>query len=266
MDKVALIAGGGTLPLEFIRSAKKAGDKVVVFALNKMASPELDKEADKIYWLDFGQYAKFALLLVKERIRKVAFIGKVDKSVVYDEKGQDKYTREGLKTLKDKKDYSILGEITRRLKQVGIEVIDGKKYLEHLLAEEGILGATVPDRRIEEDIEFGFETAKKLAGMDIGQMVAVKNKTIVAVEAMEGTDATIERAGSIAGEGCVMVKVSRPQQDMRWDVPTVGPLTIEKLAENKFSALAIESGRMYLLEKDKFIDIADSSNIAVKAL
>jgi DUF1009 family protein len=266
MDKVALIAGGGTLPLEFIRSAKKTGDKVVVFALNKMASPELDKEADKIYWLDIGQYAKFVFFIMKERVRKLAFIGKVDKSIIYKEKKQDDQTREGLKTLKDKKDYSIMEEITRRLKQVGIEVIDGKKYLSHLLAEKGLLSKTTPDERIEEDIEFGFETAKKLAGMDIGQTVVVKNKTIVAVEAMEGTDATIDRAGPIAGDGCVMIKVSRPQQDMRWDVPTVGLETMKKLAENKFSALAIESGRMYLVEKDKFIEMADSSNIAVKAL
>jgi DUF1009 family protein len=266
MDKIGLIAGGGTLPVEFVRSVKKQGDQIVVFALNDMASPELDEEADTVHWLGTKQYAKFVLLLLKERIRKIAFVGKVDKSVIYRENELDKTSLEALKGVRNKKDYSILEEATRRLNQLGVEVIDGIKYLSHLLPEKGLLGKIAPGGRIEEDVKFGYETAKKLAGMDIGQTVIVKDKAIVAVEAMEGTDPTIDRAGAIAGKGCVMVKVSRPNQDMRWDVPTVGPETMSRLVNNGFSAVAIESGKMFLVEREKFLNMADENGIVVEAL
>ncbi len=266
MDKIGLIAGGGALPLEFVRSVKEHGDQIVVFALNNMASTELDEVADTVHWLGTRQYAKFVLLLLKERIRKIAFVGKVDKSVIYRENELDKTSLEALKGVKNRKDYSILEEATRRLGQLGVEVVDGIKYLSHLLPEKGLLGEAVPDDRIKGDVDFGYEAAKKLAGMDIGQTVVVKDKAIVAVEAMEGTDSTIDRAGAIAGEGCVMIKVSRPNQDMRWDVPTVGPETMGRLVRNGFSAVAIESGKMFLVEREKFLDMADKSGIVVEAL
>ena len=124
----------------------------------------------------------------------------------------------------------------------------------------------MPDKRIEEDILFGYDMAKKLAGMDIGQTVIIKGKSVVAVEAMEGTDQTIKRAGEVAGAGCVMVKVSRPDQDMRWDVPTVGVETIKKMTEQRFSALAIESGKMFIVDRQELLWTADNSNMVVQAL
>ncbi len=266
MKKVGLIAGGGTLPLEFVRSARRLGVAVVVFAIQDMASPRLEEEADKVYRLNVGQYKKFAFLLLKERIRRLALLGKVDKDVIYRSGTYDEEARNAMKELRDKKDYSILEEITRHLGRFGVEVIDGTRYLSHLLPEKGVLSRTLPDERVEQDIAFGYEAARKLAGMDIGQTVVIKDKTVVAVEAMEGTDRTIARAGSVAGSGCVMVKVSRPDQDMRWDVPTVGPDTVAALAKGAFSALAIESGRMFLLEKEKLLQMADSAGIVVKAI
>ncbi|MFC1643890.1 LpxI family protein [Candidatus Omnitrophota bacterium] len=266
MAKVGLIAGGGSLPVEFVRSARQSGDTVVAFAIRGMASSRLEEEADKIYWMDIGEYRKFAFLLIKERIRHLALIGTVNKSLIYESGTYDKEAREGLKSLQNKKDYSILGEITRHLGRMGVEVIDGMKYLSHLLPEKGVLSRTAADARVEEDINFGYDVAKKLAGMDIGQTVVVKGGAVVAVEAMEGTDETIVRAKKTAGEGCVMVKVSRPKQDMRWDVPTVGPATMEKLIENKFSAIAIENAKMFLIEKEKFLSLADSGNIVVKVV
>ncbi|MDP8299930.1 MAG: UDP-2,3-diacylglucosamine diphosphatase LpxI [Candidatus Tantalella remota] len=266
MAKVGLIAGGGQLPLEFISSAKREGDTVVVFAIEGMAGPDVGSGADRVYWLNIGQFQKCFFLLLRNRIRKVAFLGKVDKNVIYQKKTADKTTRDTLEKSKSKNDYAILEEISKRLAFFGIEVIDSVRYLRHLLPEKGVLSATSPNREIEEDITFGFDVAKKLAGLDIGQTLVVKDKTVVAVEAMEGTDQTIRRAGDIAGEGCVMVKVSRPHQDFRWDVPTVGPGTIERLVEAGFSALAIESERMFFVERDKCMEIADSAGIVVKAL
>ncbi|MGB2600337.1 MAG: UDP-2,3-diacylglucosamine diphosphatase LpxI [Candidatus Omnitrophota bacterium] len=266
MGKVGLVAGSGTLPLEFVQSAKKEGDKVVVFALKGMAAAEIEDLADRTYWITAGQYKKFAFLLLKEMIRHLAFIGKVRKEVIYDDEALDDYTSKGLKDLKDKKDTSIFKEITKRLNMMGVEVIEATRYLSHMLPERGVLSRKTPDAELEADISFGYETAKKMAGMDIGQTVVVKGRSVVAVEAMEGTNATISRAKEIAGEGCVMVKVGRPDQDMRWDVPVVGPDTIAKLAENGFSALAIESGKMFLVEKERTLKMADDADIAVKVV
>ncbi len=266
MEKVGLVAGSGILPLEFVWSAKKLGEKVVVFALKDMASPELEKAADRVYWLGVGEQKKLVFLLLKERIRKLSLLGKVDKNNVYKMKDEDPESKKILNDLRDNKDYSILAEITRRLKLIGVEVVDNMRYLSHLIPEKGILGLTAPDKRVEEDLKFGYDIAKKLAGMDIGQTVVVKGRAIVAVEAMEGTDEVIARAGRVAGKGCVMVKVSRPDQDFRWDVPTVGPATLEKLAEHSFAAIGLESRSMYIIEKEKMVRFADDKGISVIAI
>ncbi|MGD2278526.1 MAG: UDP-2,3-diacylglucosamine diphosphatase LpxI [Candidatus Omnitrophota bacterium] len=266
MTKIGLVAGSGSLPLEFVRFAKERGEKVVVFALEGIASRELDGLADKVHWLNLDQYKKFMFLLLTERIRRLAFVGKVEKSVIYNVDNYGREVSEGFKGLRDKKDTSIFEGIKKHLGKVGIEVVEVTRYLSRLLPEKGVLSGTLPDSGVEEDISFGYDMAKKIAGMDIGQTVVVKGKSIVAVEAMEGTDATISRAGEVAGDGCVMIKVGRPNQDMRWDVPTVGPDTIAKLAESRFSALAIESGKMFLVEKEKMLKMADEAKITIKVL
>lgn len=266
MGKVALIAGGGSLPIELLKSARRQGDKIIVFALKGSALEELDSVAEKIYWFNMGEYKKLAFLLVKEGVRQIILVGKVNKDAIYQNGYEDEEFKAGLKGLDNKKDYSILEEITKHLDRFGIKVIDGLKYLAHLLPEEGVISTIFPDDNVEKDIEFGFDIAKRLAGMDIGQTIVVKDGSVVAVEAMEGTDATIRRARKIAGRGCVMIKVSRPNQDMRWDVPTIGPDTIKVLAENEFAGLALESDKMFLLDKDEVRKIADSNKIAVKVL
>ena len=266
MAKIGLLAGEGILPVEFTRSAKGRGEKVVVFAVRGMASPLLDKEADKVYWLEIGQFARFAFLLLKERVKRIAFLGKIRKETIYDEAAHDTEAQDVLRSVRNKKDYTILRSITDRLAMIGIAVIDTTGYLTALIPGKGVLGKAVPDAALEEDIAFGYSTAKKLAEMDIGQTVIVKGKSVVAVEAMEGTDDAIERGNRVAGPGCVMVKVSRPGQDMRWDIPTVGAKTMDRLIEYKYKAMAIESGRMYLLQKEKVLERADAAGIVVEAL
>lgn len=266
MAKVGLIAGGGTLPVELLRSARRQGDKIVVFALEGSASPELDKEADKVYWLKIGEYKKFAFLLVKEGVRKIILVGKVNKDEIYQSDSKDAEFKNVLKGMDNKKDSSIFEETTKHLGRIGVEVIDGLKYLSQYLPKEGVLSDTLPTERVEKDIKFGFDIAKKIADMDIGQTVIVKDGSVVAVEAMGGTDATIRRAREIAGSGCVMIKVARPNQDMRWDVPTVGPDTIRVLAENEFIGLALESDKMFLLDKEEVKKLADAASIAVKVV
>ena len=154
MKKVGLIAGAGNLPIEFCRSAKRSGEKVIVFALRGMALPQLEEEADRVYWLNIGQYNKFAFLLLKERVHHLALLGKVDKKLVYQEKIYDPEAKDALKGLDNKKDYSVLEEVTKRLKWVGIEVIDSMKYLSHLIPGKGVLSRAIPDSRVVQDIDF----------------------------------------------------------------------------------------------------------------
>jgi len=266
MKKIGLIAGGGSLPLEFIKQANARCEKVVVFALTGMADEKIERQAaDKVYWLKIGQYTKFAFLLVKERIRHLALLGKVEKKALFNEK-YDIEAENTLKKLKTHEDYSILEEITKHLKKIGIEVIDGKEYLSHLVPKKGFLSIIRPDEKISADIAFGYNIAKQIAGMDIGQTVIVKDKTVVAVESIEGTDEAIKRAGTLAGRGCVMVKVSRPKQDTRWDVPTVGSDTMRLLAENGFSAMAIESKKMFLVDQKETIDLSNINKIILQVL
>jgi len=266
MKKLALIAGSGDLPLEFVKSVKKQSKNLVVFALKDMASLELNKEADKIYWLDIGEYTKFVFLLLKERIKQVVLLGKVSKNVIYKTDKYEKKAKQAISSLHNKKDYSILKQITKHFARIGIEVVDGIDFLSHLLVEKGILGNENIDKKIEEDIIFGYEIAKKIADLDIGQTIIVKDKSVVAVEAMEGTDNTIERAREIAGESCVMIKVSRSNQDLRWDVPTIGLDTMKKLVENQYKAIAIESKKMFILNKEEVISLAKEKGVIIRIL
>lgn len=265
MGNIGLIAGEGQLPIEFLRAARAKGEKIVVFAIKGMADASIDKEADKVYWIDVREYGKSVFIVMKERLKHLVFLGKIKKKAIYEE-NFDNEGKKALKGLLNKKDTSFFKEAERRLKMMGIDVLSAADHLSHLLPEKGILTQKQADEKTNADMAFGYETAKTLAGMDVGQTVIVKEGNIVAVEAMEGTDATIARGREIAGDGCIMVKVARPVQDMRWDVPTVGPDTMTKLMENGYSAIAIEAGRMYLVEKERFLKMADAAGIVVKVI
>lgn len=263
MERIGLIAGGGELPIIFAKEARKKGAKVIGFALKEMALPEFDASCDRTHRLSIWQIKKFAFLLTVERIKQVALLGKVDKSVIYSNAKKDKIAVKVLKESLDRSDYSLLDRITHELGKLGIKVINGIEYLSDLLPTKGVLTERRPSKKEHEDINFGIKVAREIAKIDIGQTVIVKNKAVVSVEAMEGTDRAIKRAADLCGEGFSVVKVSRPQQDMRWDVPVVGPRTIRLIAENKGKTLAIEEKRMFLLEKETCVKLADASNISI---
>lgn len=264
-DKLGLIAGGGDLPLEFVRSAAARGEKVTVFALKGAGDPVLDEVSDKVYWLDYDQYARMTFLMVRDRIKRLAMLGKVRKEHIYRDM-TDKSRRSFFNSVRDKKDYTLLRLLTEWLRKIGINVIDPSGYLAHLVPGSGTLSVLTPDNALDRDVKFGYIAAKKLSGMDIGQTVIVKNGEIVAVEAVEGTDAALERGKELAGEGCIMVKVARPDQDMRWDIPTVGLETMNNLVKNRYKAIAIESGKMFLVQKEEFLKKADDNGIVVIAI
>jgi hypothetical protein len=266
MGKIGLVAGAGTLPLEFIRSVKERGERIVVFALEGMASDEIEALADSTYRVRLGKFHRYLFPLLKERIRRIAFLGKVQKNVIYDESQGDLSSRKMMKKLKNKKDTTILAAITRLLGFLGVTVMDTREYLSHIMPDRGVLTGEDPDGGICRDMDLGFEVAKKMSGMDVGQTVIVKDGSVVAVEAMEGTDAAIKRGAEIAGEGCVMVKVSRPDQDYRWDVPAVGAGTMRLLTDNGYRGLAVESNRMYLMDRKELLQLAAEAGIMVKAV
>ncbi|OGW74774.1 MAG: hypothetical protein A2Z72_05030 [Omnitrophica bacterium RBG_13_46_9] len=263
MEKIGLIAGGGRLPVIFAREARKRGAYIIGFAIKEVASQDLDTACDKVHWLNTGQIKKFLFLLMVERIKRIVMLGKVDKSIVYGsvEEGQDYLNL--LKNARDKSDYTILDRITSELGKRGVEVKSGMEYLSDLLLPKGVLTKRHPSQEETEDISFGFSVAKELARLDIGQTIVVKDKAVVSVEAMEGTNRTIERAAELCAGGFVVIKVSRPHQDMRWDVPVVGPETIKVIAENKGKVLAIEEKRMFLVEKETCVSLADSNDISI---
>jgi DUF1009 family protein len=264
VERIGLIAGGGELPIIFAKEARKKGAKVIGFAIEEMASSDFDAACDRAHRLSIGQVKKLFFLLLTERIRKIAMLGKIDKSLLYDNSVErDERLTEFLNTTKAKNDYSILDKITAEFKKVGIDVVNGVEYLSHLFPSKGVLTERHPSEKEQGDISFGFGIAKEVARMDIGQTIVVKDKSVVAVEAMEGTDEAIARAESLCGEAFTVVKVSRPRQDMRWDVPVVGPDTVRLIAEKKGSALAIEEKRMFLIEKETCLKLAAENGISI---
>ncbi|MFH1791042.1 MAG: UDP-2,3-diacylglucosamine diphosphatase LpxI [Candidatus Omnitrophota bacterium] len=264
-DRLGVIAGSGRFPVIFVSEAKKKGCVPIVFAVRGITSEEIGEVADRVHWIDVEKFRvqKFIFLLIAERIKKMAMVGKIDKSMVFRRLDQNKDVEEVLKGTRDNMDYTILEEVTNRLAKIGITVISGLDYLSDLLPQKGVITERQPTEEEMRDVFFGMDIARELAGLDVGQTITVKNKAIVTVEAMEGTDLTIRRAGDLLGSDFVVVKLARPKQDMRWDVPLIGPETIRTMSGCQGRVLAIESGRMFLSEKEKTVREANINNISI---
>jgi len=264
MAKIGLIAGSGDLPIIFAKKAKEKGDIVIAIGLKGVTCEDLSKYVDKIHWFEWGDLKKAMLLAVAERIGKVTLLGKIKKEILFKDSGKfDEESKEVVKKAGGKKDYAILKGIAGLIRTVGIEVIDPTPYLQDLVPLKGVLTKRSPTKSEKEDIEYGREVASKLAGFDIGQTVVIKDKTVIALEAAEGTDDTIKRAGGLVGEGFAVVKMARPDQDARFDIPLVGPDTMKIIIENKGAVLALQEKRMLLMNKEEVISLADSNNISI---
>lgn len=264
MARIGLLAGEGKLPLVFSVIAKGKGDTVIAFGLKDVTDKELEGHVDKMHWLEWGDLKKGLLLLATERVKKVIMLGKINKEVLL--KGDehlDEESRKLLNILNDKKDYSVLNDVTKLLAKFGVEVMDSTTYLKDLIPSKGTLTKREPTKNEWDDINYGKSVAKTASGFDIGQTIAVKNKTVIAVEAVEGTDETISRAGSFVKGGFVVVKVARPDQDMRLDVPLVGPATIRAVIDAKGSAIALEAKKTLLIDKEEVVRLADENGISV---
>ena len=264
MSRIGLVAGEGKLPAVFSHVAKKKGDKVIAFGIKGVTDEGLEHCVDKMHWLKWGSLQKVALLFVTERIGKIVLLGKVRKEIFFKkEKELDEASKKILDKISTKKDYSILNEVTGFLKKFGVEVLDSTVYLSEFIPERGVLTERRPTKEESSDIEYGKDIALTLSGFDIGQTVIVKDRTVVALEAMEGTDETIARAGALTAGGFVAVKMARPKQDMRFDVPLVGLDTLKALIRAGGKVLALEAGKTLLIDRDEVIALADEKDISV---
>ena len=268
MERIGLIAGAGDFPAVLAQEARKKGAKIIAFAVKDVTSPAIADFADRVHWIDPHKFSiqGFVFTLIAERIRNMIMVGKIDKSLAFAVSKGNKDVEKVLSSARDNMDYSILEEVTRRFSQIGIKIIDGLEYLKDLLPEKGALTKRLLSPEEAKDVEFGVNIAREITRLDIGQTITVKNRAVVTVEAMEGTDNAIRRAYELVKGGFAVVKVARPRQDMRWDVPLVGMDTIKTLKECNSPVLAIESGKMFISEKAKTVNEADTHNITIVAV
>ncbi len=262
--KLGLIAGSGELPFAIASEARSLGYTVTAIGLDGITDPALASHVDEILWVKMGKLGSLISNLKKAGISEAVFAGKVHKSVVYSGKViPDLRLVKLFFGLKDKSDDSITLAITKELEDEGIKLLKTVDFTAKLMTPRGVLTKKKPSADNYKDIEFGWKIAKEIGRLDIGQTVVVKSQAVMAVEAIEGTDEAIIRGGRLAGEGAVVVKICKPQQDMRSDVPVVGVQTLRSMAEVGARVLAIEAEKSILLDKDRFIHEAERSGIIV---
>lgn len=261
---IGIIAGMGELPKIIAKDARQRGIRVVTVALENLASSDLEKFSDEIKWVNVGKLGTLIDTLKANNVKEVLMAGKVPKALLYKSRIiPDIRATRLLFTLKDKSDDSILRALTDELKREGITVIDTASFSPHLIAQRGVLTEESPSKDEWKDIEFGYKIAKKIGELDIGQTVVIKGQAVMAIEAIEGTDEAIIRGGRWAGNGAVVVKVSKPHQDMRMDVPVVGLSTLKSMIEVRARVLAVEAGKSIILNKERLIKEANEASISV---
>ena len=264
--KQCLIAGDGCLPIELAKKVKENGLQIVIISLSSDNKKELSKIADKFYECGPGEVKKIRQIIIDEEIKQVSFIGKVSKSLIIKRPKFDDLAISLLKKAIKLNDDAVMLMAVEELKKVGAEVLDQTIFIKHLMVTNGVLGEVKPTEDQLKDIEYGFETAKNMGKLDIGQSVVIKNKMIMAVEAIEGTDKCIKRGCKLAKKDAVIVKVAKPSQDKRFDIPTVGLRTLKKIKHYKGAVLAVEAGETIMINKKELIDYANKHNIAVVAV
>ena len=266
MDKIGLIAGFGKLPFLWAKQAKKNNINVYAFLISEEYSKNIEDEVYNIDYLSVTQFDKLIKKLKSYNINKVIMLGKVDKKHLYNKDDFDLRFMNLIKNSNNLDDHSILKMIVNEFEKEGIEVLKQTSFFDYLLTEDGLINNVKPNQDLLDEMKYAFSKAKGIANLDIGQTVLTKDKAVVAVEAIEGTDQTIKRAGNIMNENTVMAKVSKNGQDFRYDLPTIGLDTIKNLVSINASALVLESKRILMLEKDKIIKLADKHNLSIYSI
>jgi UDP-2,3-diacylglucosamine hydrolase len=262
--KYGLIAGNGRFPVLALETAKSLGHEVVVVGIQEEASRDIEPLAARCHWISLGELSKLIEILKREGISEVIMAGQVKHTKIFSSIRPDWRLAKLLFSLREKNTDALIGGVARVLADEGIQLGDSTRLLKPLLAGEGVLTRRKPDADEMRDIHYGRRVAAALSGFDIGQSVAIADRACVAVEAMEGTDAMLERAASLAnGKPLRLVKGSRRRKHLQFDVPVAGPGTIRAMQTTGTTALAVDAGRTLLLDKAEMLELADSAGIVV---
>jgi len=266
--RLGLIAGNGRFPFLVLEAARRAGYAVTVVAIKEEAFPNLEAASTRppqaaFHWVSLGQLGKCIRLLEGARVSQAVMAGQVKHTKLFSDIVPDLTLLGVLRRLKTRNTDALISAVADVLREHGIELLDSTAFLAPLLAREGCLTARSPSDDERRDLEFGYGVADAIAGLDIGQTIAVKSAAVVAVEAMEGTDLVIARAGQLAGRGVRVVKVAKPNQDMRFDVPVVGVSTIETMKAAGATALSVDAGKTLMIDGAAIVTAADEAGIAI---
>ncbi|HVO94941.1 MAG TPA: UDP-2,3-diacylglucosamine diphosphatase LpxI [Terriglobales bacterium] len=261
--KLGLIAGNGKFPLIFATEAKREGYFVVAVAHRGETDPSIEQVADRVDWVYVGQLGHIIEAFQRAGVSEAVMAGGIRKVRLFGNFRPDLRGARFLTRLKSREDDALLRGIAEELAADNIQILESTLCLSHIVAREGVMTKRAPRTEEWDDIKLGFRIAKEVGRLGIGQTVVLKNRVVIAVEAVEGTDAAIQRGGSLSKSGCVVIKVSKPHQDMRFDVPAVGMDTIKNLHAVKGAVLAVESGKTILLEKESLLELADQHGLSV---
>ena len=264
--RYGLIAGNGRFPLLALEAARKAGVEIVAIGIREEASKDIEPLAARCHWISLGQLTRLIQICKEEGIRQVMMCGQVKHAKIFSSIQPDWRLVKLLASLQIKNTESLIGGVARVLQAEGIELADSTLLLKDLLAAEGVLTRRKPSSDEAGDLEYGRRIAAAMADLDIGQSVAVAERACVAVEAMEGTDAMLRRAASIAeGKPLRLVKASHRRRHMLFDVPVIGPQTLSVMQETGTTAAAIDAGRTLLIDREELIRRADEAGVAIRA-
>ncbi|MFC1533051.1 LpxI family protein [Thermodesulfobacteriota bacterium] len=264
-NSIGLIAGGGKFPFLVANSAKEHGFRVIAVAHKGDTDPSLADIVHKITWIKLGQLGKLISVLKKNSVQKALMAGTITKHRMFGKVRPDFKGMSLISKIAIFHDDGILRAVADELAKEGIEIVSSTLYLPGLLAPQGYLTKKRPNKEEEKDIRFGWNVAKELGRLDVGQCVVIRNKTVLALEAIDGTNETIIRGGKIAGKNAIIVKVSKPNQDLRFDVPSVGLETLQVISRVKASVLAVEAGKTLMFDKQDMIEYADKAGISIVA-
>lgn len=263
MPTVAILAGKGNLPFVFAKRAVDRGYQVIVVGLLGEVLPQLAEVAHVAYPVALGQWQTIIDLLKKEKVKDAYLLGAVSKELLFTNPQLDNRAQRLIAGLKEKNDNAIIEAFVDDLTREGIVVRPQTDLIRDIMPGPGVLTTLQPDERVWSDIRYGWRMAKALAGLDIGQTVVVKDGAVLAVEAIDGTDATISRGGALARGGGVAVKVAKPSQDMRFDVPTIGLETLKTAIDARLRAVALEAGKTLVIDENALIQQADTAGISI---
>ncbi|MDT5158663.1 MAG: UDP-2,3-diacylglucosamine hydrolase [Acidobacteriota bacterium] len=264
--RYGLIAGNGKFPFLVVEGARRAGVEVSVAAIREETDPAIERVAERVKWVRLGQLGRMIRFFKREGVEKAIMAGQVKHVQIFSGALPDVRMLKMLLSLPRRNTDALIGGVAAELAREGIELIDSTYFLQDQLPQEGVLTRRAPDERERGDIEYGLEVAREIARLDLGQTIVVRSRACVAIEAMEGTDATVRRAGQLARGRLTVVKVAKPNQDMRFDVPVVGLPTIETLVEAGATCLCLTAGKTLILDREEMLRLAERHRITIIAV